>query len=67
TTINLIGYSAMAGIVGGGGLGTLAYYYGFQRYETLTMWVTVIILIILVQGIQMMGDNLAETTENKKN
>ncbi|MEA1961705.1 MAG: methionine ABC transporter permease [Bacillota bacterium] len=42
TTINLIGYSAMAGIVGGGGLGTLAYYYGFQRYETLTMWVTVI-------------------------
>ena len=47
TTINLVGYSAMAGIVGGG-LGTLAYYYGYQRYEHGIMWVTVIILIILV-------------------
>ena len=40
TTINLVGYSAMAGIVGGGGLvGTLAYYYGYQRYENLIMWI----------------------------
>lgn len=66
TTINLIGYSAMAGIVGGGGLGTLAYYFGYQRYETTIMWITVVILIILVQGIQMLGDNLAENSVNKR-
>lgn len=60
TTINLIGYSAMAGIVGGGGLGTLAYYYGYQRYDNTIMWSTVIVLIILVQGIQMYGDNLVK-------
>jgi len=59
TTINLVGYSAMAGIVGGGGLGTLAYYYGFQRYQTGIMWVTVILLIILVQLVQMLGDKLS--------
>ena len=59
TAINLVGYSAMAGIVGGGGLGTLAYYYGYQRYEDLVMWSTVIVLIFLVQGMQMLGDNLA--------
>ena len=59
TSINLIGYSAMAGIVGGGGLGTLAYYYGYQRYEDTVMWATVIVLILLVQGIQTMGDGMA--------
>jgi D-methionine transport system permease protein len=58
TAINLVGYSAMAGIVGGGGLGTLAYYYGYQRYEDTIMWITVIVLIVLVQGVQMLGDNL---------
>lgn len=66
TAINLVGYSAMAGIVGGGGLGTLAYYYGYQRYEDTVMWVTVIVLIILVQGVQMLGDNLAGKLINKR-
>ncbi|MGE5543549.1 MAG: methionine ABC transporter permease [Bacillota bacterium] len=66
TTINLVGYSAMAGIVGGGGLGTLAYYYGYQRYEDVVMWSTVIVLIILVQGIQMLGDNLAARIAKKR-
>lgn len=66
TTINLVGYSAMAGIVGGGGLGTLAYYYGFQRYEDLVMWSTVVVLIILVQGMQMLGDNLAARVAKKR-
>lgn len=66
TTINLVGYSAMAGIVGGGGLGTLAYYYGFQRYQDLVMWSTVIVLIILVQGMQMLGDNLAARVAKKR-
>jgi D-methionine transport system permease protein len=66
TAINLVGYSAMAGIVGGGGLGTLAYYYGYQRYEDTVMWITVIVLIILVQGAQMFGDNLANKIVNKR-
>lgn len=66
TTINLVGYSAMAGIVGGGGLGTLAYYYGYQRYNNTIMWVTVIVLIILVQGVQMLGDRLASKAVNKR-
>ncbi len=65
TTINLIGYSAMAGIVGGGGLGTLAYYYGYQRYEDSIMFITVIVLIIMVQAIQMIGDRLASQANNK--
>ena len=66
TAINLVGYSAMAGIVGGGGLGTLAYYYGYQRYQTGIMWVTVIILIILVQLMQMLGDKLSNNIINKR-
>lgn len=66
TAINLVGYSAMAGIVGGGGLGTLAYYYGYQRYEDSVMWITVIVLIVLVQGVQMLGDNLANKIVNKR-
>lgn len=66
TTINLVGYSAMAGIVGGGGLGTLAYYYGYQRYENSIMWITVILLIIFVQGIQMLGDKMTAATINKR-
>mgnify|MGYP000856149609 CR=1 FL=1 len=59
TAINLVGYSAMAGIVGGGGLGTLAYYYGYQRYQTLVLLITVIILVVMVQGVQVLGDTLA--------
>ncbi len=66
TTINLVGYSAMAGIVGGGGLGTLAYYYGYQRYENLVMWITVIVLIIFVQCVQMMGDKTVAKMINRR-
>lgn len=66
TTINLVGYSAMAGIVGGGGLGTLAYYYGYQRYQTGIMWVTVILLVMLVQCVQMLGDTLSNSVINKR-
>jgi D-methionine transport system permease protein len=66
TAINLVGYSAMAGIVGGGGLGTLAYYYGYQRYQYAIMWVTVIVLIVFVQGIQMLGDKLSARIINKR-
>ena len=58
TIINIIGYSAMAGSVGAGGLGKVAISYGYQRYQTDVMIVTVIILIIMVQGLQSLGDYL---------
>ncbi|MDI9480461.1 MAG: methionine ABC transporter permease [Bacillota bacterium] len=66
TTINLVSYSAMAGIVGGGGLGTLAYYYGYQRYQTLILLITVVILVIMVQGVQVLGDTLAARAVNRR-
>lgn len=59
TIISLIGYSAMAGAVGGGGLGDLAIRYGYQRFDTTVMLATVVILIILVQCVQLIGDFLA--------
>lgn len=53
--INLVGYSAMAGTVGGGGLGDLAIRYGYQRYDTSLMALIVLLLVALVQGIQVIG------------
>ncbi|GIM45354.1 ABC transporter permease [Collibacillus ludicampi] len=58
-TIGLIGATAMAGLVGAGGLGDLAYRFGFLRYEVDVMYVTVALLIILVQGLQTVGNLLA--------
>lgn len=58
-TISLIGATAMAGLVGAGGLGDLAYRFGFQRYEPEVMYATIILLIIIVQGIQSFGNFLA--------
>ncbi|MGG0822417.1 methionine ABC transporter permease [Paenibacillus turicensis] len=58
-TIGLIGATAMAGTVGGGGVGDLAIVYGYQRFDTVVVIATVIILIILVQGIQSLGNTLA--------
>lgn len=67
TAINLIGYSAMAGIVGGGGLGTLAYYYGYQRYMFTILLITVALLIVLVQGLQAIGDAVVDkATKNRR-
>ena len=60
TAINLIGYSTMAGAIGGGGLGDLAVRYGYQRFRGDVMFATVIILILLVQGVQMVGGVLAK-------
>ncbi|MGW7578191.1 methionine ABC transporter permease [Streptomyces sp. NPDC054765] len=54
--IQLIGYSAIAGAVGGGGLGNLAYTYGYQQYETSLMVATVVELILLVTLVQVLGD-----------
>ncbi|WP_119727863.1 methionine ABC transporter permease [Thermomonospora amylolytica] len=58
TVIALIGYSAMAGAIGGGGLGDLAVRYGYQRFETGVMVATVVVLIVVVQLVQMLGDQL---------
>lgn len=57
-TIGLIGATAMAGAVGGGGLGDVAITYGYQRFDELTILVTVIILVVFVQLIQMVGHKL---------
>ncbi|NMB12268.1 MAG: ABC transporter permease [Firmicutes bacterium] len=65
TAVNLIGYSAMAGAVGGGGLGDLAVRYGYQRFRTDIMLLTVIILIVLVQAMQMLGDWAANRLSKK--
>lgn len=59
TTIAVIGYSAMAGVVGAGGLGDLAMRYGYQRFDTVVMISAVVILMILVQLLQSLGDILA--------
>ncbi|CEH30128.1 metal ABC transporter permease [Aneurinibacillus migulanus] len=59
--IGLIDATAMAGIIGAGGLGNLAYRYGFQRWETLVMVLTVIILIVLVQLLQTAGNRIARS------
>ncbi len=59
TAITLVNYSAMAGTVGGGGLGDLAIRYGYQRFNLTVMLATVAILVIIVQLLQMGGDRLA--------
>ena len=58
TAVALVGYSAMSGVIGGGGLGDLAVRYGYQRFNTPVMLVTVTILVLLVQLIQVLGDRL---------
>ena len=58
TVINIIGYSAMAGTIGGGGLGDVAVKYGYYRFQSDVMIYTVIILIVVVQIIQALGNLL---------
>ena len=65
TAITLIGYTAMSGVVGGGGLGDIAIRYGYQRYQVEMMLVTVVILVLLVQVIQMLGDRLVAKMNRK--
>jgi D-methionine transport system permease protein len=66
TVIVLIGYSAMAGTVGGGGLGTLAINYGYMRFETTFMWVIAAELIVLVTLVQLLGEGLARRLDHKR-
>lgn len=60
TIINIIGYSAMAGAIGGGGLGDLAIRYGFHRFQTDVLVAAVIVIILLVQVIQGAGNKIAQ-------
>ena len=65
TVISLIGYSAMAGAVGGGGLGDLGIRYGYQRFNPTVMLAVVAVLIILVQLVQSLGDLAARRLQKK--
>lgn len=62
----ILGYSAMAGAVGGGGLGDLAIKYGYHRYQTDVLLLTLVILIALVQIIQALGNSLAKKIDHRK-
>lgn len=63
TVINLVAYSAMAGFVGGGGIGDLAIRFGYYRYDNTIMIVTVAVLIVLVQVIQFAGDRISKAVD----
>jgi len=66
TLVNLVGYTAMAGLVGGGGLGAVAVQYGYQRFNGVIMFWTVILLILLVQALQWTGNRLANSLLTKR-
>lgn len=62
----ILGYSAMAGFVGGGGLGAIAINYGYYRYQEEMMLITVILLVIIVQIFQETGMRIAKKTDKRK-
>ena len=63
--VTILGYSAMAGFVGGGGLGAIAVNYGYYRYKTDVMLVTVAILVLIVQVFQEVGLHLVNKTDKR--
>lgn len=65
TAIALVSYTAMAGVVGAGGLGDLAIRFGYQRFQTDVMVVTVVLLLLLVQCLQMLGDRLVAAVSHR--
>ncbi|MFS0872980.1 methionine ABC transporter permease [Paenibacillus xylanilyticus] len=65
TIVTLVSYTAMAGMVGGGGLGTLAINYGYFRYQYEIMIISVVFMVILVQVLQMFGDRLVKLFTRK--
>ncbi|UXH78009.1 methionine ABC transporter permease [Roseateles amylovorans] len=65
TAITLVSYTAMSGVIGGGGLGDLAIRFGYQRFQTEVMVVTVALLLILVQALQMLGDWLVKRVSHR--
>lgn len=66
TIVLLIGFSSMAGVIGGGGLGDLAIRYGYQRFNDQVMIGTVLILVLMVQGVQMGGDRLVRSLAHRR-
>jgi len=66
TLVSLVSFSAMAGAVGGGGLGDLAIRYGYQRFRTDVMIATVVVLIVLVQSIQWVGQAISVAVDRKR-
>ncbi|KLV08526.1 methionine ABC transporter permease [Photobacterium aquae] len=65
TLVTLVSYSAMAGTVGGGGLGDVGIRYGYQRFDGTVMMITVVMLVILVQLIQSIGDHLVKRCDHR--
>ncbi|MCH7343379.1 ABC transporter permease [Pelomonas sp. CA6] len=65
TAITLVSYTAMSGVIGGGGLGDLAIRFGYQRFQTEVMVVTVGLLLLLVQALQMLGDWLVRRVSHR--
>ena len=66
TIINVIGYSAMAGAIGGGGLGDLAIRYGYQRFRSEIMAIAVVVILLMVELIQMLGTALSHKVAAKR-
>lgn len=64
-TITILGYSAMAGFTGGGGLGDIATRYGLYKFDTGTMWLVVVIIVVIVQIMQEIGLRIAKVTDNR--
>ncbi|WP_182112343.1 MULTISPECIES: methionine ABC transporter permease [unclassified Actinotalea] len=65
TVIALVAYSAMAGAIGGGGLGFLAISYGYQRFDTTVMVVCVVVIVAIVQAVQVVGDAVARRLDHR--
>lgn len=66
TLVLLVGYSAMAGVVGGGGLGDFAIVYGYQRFNTPVLMVAVVVLIVMVQIMQSVGDGIIRALAHRR-
>jgi D-methionine transport system permease protein len=66
TVVMLIGFSSMAGVIGGGGLGDLAIRYGYQRFNDQVMVGTVVILVVMVQLVQSIGDRLVRRLAHRR-
>lgn len=66
TLVMLIGFSSMAGVIGGGGLGDLAIRYGYQRFNNQIIVVTVVVLVVLVQGVQSLGDRCVRSLAHRR-
>lgn len=65
TVVSLISFSAMAGVIGGGGLGALAISYGYQRFDTAVMIACIVVIVVVVQVIQVVGDAVAHRLDHR--